>query len=79
VRARFAKLNIGAGKTFDAQALSPELRKAVEDGVADAWKTLDGQKELIAAGRISTSLAGTRAYNGTPQTMSRNRFTLWPR
>ncbi len=37
--ARFAKLGIGAGKTFDAQALTPELRQAVTDGMADASKT----------------------------------------
>lgn len=34
---RFAKLRIGAGQRFDAQALSPALRKAVEQGMADAW------------------------------------------
>jgi len=36
--ARFAKVNIGAGKKFAAATLSPELRKAIEDGRADAWK-----------------------------------------
>ena len=30
---RFAKLNIGAGKTFDLARLSPESQKAVEDGL----------------------------------------------
>jgi hypothetical protein len=33
---RFAKLNIGAGKTFDFAKLSPESQKAVTDGIADA-------------------------------------------
>src|SRR5262252_5701700 len=42
--ARFARLGIGAGKTFDPQALSPEIRKAVEDGMADAWVALEAQK-----------------------------------
>src|SRR5215469_8533050 len=38
--ARFAKLNIGAGKNFDVAKLSPEVKKAVEDGMADAWQAL---------------------------------------
>jgi len=33
---RFAKLNIGAGKKFDVAKLSPEMKMAVEDGMADA-------------------------------------------
>src|SRR4029077_18795127 len=38
--ARFAKLGIGAGQTFNAQTLTPEIRASVEGGMADAWKTL---------------------------------------
>lgn len=34
---RFAKIGVGAGKTFDAGTLSPAMKKAIEDGVADAW------------------------------------------
>jgi hypothetical protein len=33
------RITIGAGKTFDANALSPDMRKAVEDGMAEAWQT----------------------------------------
>ncbi len=36
--ARFAKLGIGGGKEFDVQALAPDIRQAVLDGMADAWK-----------------------------------------
>src|SRR5277367_2108131 len=32
---RFAKLNIGAGKTFDISGFSPEVQKAINDGIAD--------------------------------------------
>jgi len=61
---RFAKLNIGAGKSFGAEALSPELRKAVEDGMADAWKTFAGYKttELDTGKRTSADGFGTRAF-----------------
>ena len=37
--ARFAKIGIGAGKTFDASKLSPEMKTAIEQGMADAWAT----------------------------------------
>ena len=37
--ARFAKLSLGAHGAFDAKALSPELRTAVQQGMEDAWKT----------------------------------------
>src|SRR5262245_46484412 len=36
--ARFAKLNIGAGENFDVAKLSPKMKKAVEDGMTDAWQ-----------------------------------------
>src|ERR1700738_1399208 len=35
--ARFAKIGVGAGKTFDASKLSPEMKAAFEQGTADAW------------------------------------------
>ena len=58
---RFARLGIGADKTFDPAKLSPELRKAVEDGMADAWKDFDVLMKRIAAGELdSTDGFGTR-------------------
>ena len=30
--ARFAKIGVGAGKTFDASKLSPEMKNAIEGG-----------------------------------------------
>ena len=62
--ARFAKLDIGADKTFDEKALSPELRKAVEDGMADAWKAFTDYKttELDTGRKTSADGFGTRAF-----------------
>ncbi|MCC6682856.1 MAG: DUF1254 domain-containing protein [Phycisphaeraceae bacterium] len=62
--ARFAKLDIGAGQTFDVGKLSPELRKAVEDGMVDAWHTLsEFQKAKLDSGEVTSGdLFGTRAF-----------------
>ncbi|MCY1225081.1 hypothetical protein D9M72_372710 [compost metagenome] len=60
---RFAKLGIGAGKKFDAQALSPEVRKAIEDGMADAWADFDALGKRVATGEAySADMVGSRAY-----------------
>ncbi len=60
---RFARLSIGAGLTVNAGKLSPELSKAVGDGMADAWQTFAGLKKRIDAGEVSSSdLFGTREY-----------------
>src|ERR1700729_4654543 len=34
---RFTKIGIGAGMTFDVAKLSPEIKTAMEQGMADAW------------------------------------------
>ncbi|WP_245441435.1 DUF1254 domain-containing protein [Rhizobium vallis] len=62
--ARFAKLGIGAGKTFDPQALPPELLEAVEAGMADAWAAFKEHKEteLDTGKRSSADSFGTRAF-----------------
>jgi hypothetical protein len=62
--ARFAKLGIGPGKRFDAAKLSPELRQAVSDGMADAWKTFAEFKKTKLDTRQVTSadLFGDRAH-----------------
>ena len=43
--ARFAKIGVGAGKTFDAGTLSPEIKTAIEQGMADAWADLASVKK----------------------------------
>ena len=45
--ARFARLSIGAGRMLDVPALSPEVRKGAEDGMADAWRALAAVKEQV--------------------------------
>jgi hypothetical protein len=61
---RFAKVNVGAGKTFDPKSLPPEMQKAVQDGMADAWQALGALKKTeIDTGKISSADAfGTRAF-----------------
>jgi hypothetical protein len=58
---RFAKLGIGSGKAFDADKLSPELRKAIETGMADAWKDFASLVQRINAGEVASGdVLGTR-------------------
>src|SRR5881227_2027302 len=45
--ARFARIGVGAGKTFDASKLSPEMKTAIEQGRADAWVALAGLKKDV--------------------------------
>jgi hypothetical protein len=61
--ARFARIGIGAGKAFDGAALAPELKTAMEQGVADARADLAGLQKRIAAGEVTSGdLFGTRDY-----------------
>ena len=59
----FARLNIGANKIFSACNFSPEIKKAIEDGMADAWKNYDELNKLVATGKVSPfDFFGTRDY-----------------
>ncbi len=62
--ARFAKIGVGAGKPFDAGALSPDMRKALEYGMADAWAAFKVHKETeVDTGKSSSADSfGTRAF-----------------
>ncbi len=61
--ARFAKIGVGAGKTFDASKLSPEMRKAIEGGIADAWAEFGGFMKLAEAGKVTSGdVFGTREF-----------------
>jgi len=61
---RFAKIGVGAGKTFDADKLTPEVKQAIEQGVADAWKEFNEFKSTqMDTGKVTSGdLFGTRAY-----------------
>jgi hypothetical protein len=60
---RFARLGIGAGKTFDWNAFSPDAQEAIAQGIADAWADFAALKERADAGEIgSGDLFGTRKH-----------------
>ena len=60
---RFAKIGIGAGKTFDSTAFTPEIRQALRDGIADSWKDFAVLGQRAAKGDLtSADVFGTREY-----------------
>jgi hypothetical protein len=61
---RFAKIGVGAGKTFDSSKFTPEVKQAVELGVVDAWKEFDDFKRTqIDTGKVSSGdVFGTREF-----------------
>jgi len=60
---RFAKIGVGAGETFDTSKLSPEMRTAIELGIADAWADFSAlQKQIDAKEVTSGDMFGTREY-----------------
>lgn len=61
---RFARIGVGAGRTFDASRIPPDVRKAIEDGMADAWQSFaDLKKTRIDTGEVASGdLFGTREY-----------------
>ena len=61
--ARFAKIGIGAGKTFDISKFSPEVQKAIGQGIADAWLDFAALKKRAEAGEVSSvDTFGTREH-----------------
>jgi hypothetical protein len=61
LRARFAKIGIDGGKKFDPAALTPGMRQAYQDGMADAWKTFAEFKTT----QLDTGLSSTADGFGT--------------
>jgi hypothetical protein len=60
---RFAKIGIGAGKTLNTAALTPEMRQAYAAGIGDAWKEFQGLLAEVTAGKVASGdVFGTRAY-----------------
>jgi hypothetical protein len=62
LRERFAAIGIGPDGDFDADALTPEMRAAIEGGMADGNAELDAfKKNEIDTGKVSSAqLFGTR-------------------
>jgi hypothetical protein len=53
---------VGAGKTFEASKLSPETKKAIEQGMADAWVDFANLRKEVQAGKVTSGdMFGTRA------------------
>lgn len=61
---RFAKIGIGAGKKFDTTVLEPEIKKAMAEGMRDAWQEFAAfETSEINTGKVtSQDLFGTREY-----------------
>ena len=61
--ARFAKIGVGGGKTFDASRLSPDMAKAIEGGIADAWADFGSLRKQVELGKVTAGdVFGTREY-----------------
>jgi hypothetical protein len=68
LRARFATIGIGPDGSFDAEKLSPEMRTAIQDGMADAWAELDSLKK----DEIDTGKVGSAQFFGTADDLKGN-------
>ena len=66
LRARFATIGIGPDGAFDADELDPEMRSAIEAGMADAWAELDTfKKDKLDTGEVdSGDMFGSREQLG---------------
>jgi hypothetical protein len=72
LRARFSKIGVGAGKTFDPNQLSPHIKTAIEQGRADAWAAFAGGVQRLSAGTLTSGdLFGTR------EAMKNNYLNRW--
>jgi hypothetical protein len=61
--ARFAKIGIGGGKTFDASKLSPEIKAAMEQGMAEDWADFANLNKRFNAGEVTSGdMFGTREF-----------------
>lgn len=61
--ARFAKIGVGGGKTFDASKLSPEMTESIEGGIADAWANFGSLRKQVELGKVTAGdVFGTREY-----------------
>jgi hypothetical protein len=63
--ARFAKIGIGPGLTFEPRFYEPEIELAIRKGVSDAWKACDDAKKQLESGALPfSSLFGSRQELG---------------
>ena len=56
LRDRFATIGIGPDGDFDADKLTPEMRPAIEGGMADAWAEFDAlKKDKVDTGEVGSA------------------------
>jgi hypothetical protein len=61
--ARFAKMDIGPGQTFDLSKFSPQIQQAIHDGIADSNADLTTVMKKVNADEISSGdFFGTREF-----------------
>jgi hypothetical protein len=63
LRSRFAQIGVGAGQGFAVDGLSPEIKEAMTQGMADAWAEFAALKKQVDAGQVTSGdVFGTREY-----------------
>jgi hypothetical protein len=61
--ARFSKIGVSPGNTFDTSEFSPEIKAVIEQGIADAWADFGGLVKQFDAGKVTSGdVFGTREY-----------------
>ena len=68
MRARFATIGIGPEGDFESDKLAPEMRTAIEGGMADAWQEFDTFKKE----KVDTGEVGSAQFFGTAQDLKGN-------
>jgi hypothetical protein len=77
---RFAKIDIGAGRTFAWDKFTPEIQQAIGEGMKDAWAEFAQLKARGDAGEIGTAdIFGTREHlqNNYLYRMAGGALGLW--
>lgn len=65
LRARFARLGLGAKQPFAYERMTPERQQALRDGMADAWRGHTALLSRIDRGEVgSGDITGNRAHFG---------------
>jgi hypothetical protein len=60
---RFARINVGANKTFDLASFSPEIKQAITGGIADSATDADSVMKKVNTDQIlSSDFFGTREF-----------------
>ena len=61
--ARFERIGVGRGLTFDTARLAPDVRQAMEAGIKEAWEEFGALKARVDAREVkSGEVFGTRAF-----------------